>query len=98
MRNSRVDDNQAAIVLALRSAGATVQSLANVRKGCPDILVGYHGVNLLMEIKNDRQPMNKRKLTPDEQHWIAMWKGQVVVVHNVNEATEVLWKVFKGEN
>ena len=38
---AKVDDNQAAIVEALRSLGASVESLAAVGKGVPDLLVGF---------------------------------------------------------
>jgi hypothetical protein len=48
MRAAKIDANQEAVVLALRSAGATVQSLAGVGKGVPDLLVGYKGQTLLI--------------------------------------------------
>lgn len=41
----RTDGNQAEIVRALRSAGATVQTLHTVGKGCPDLVVGFRGNN-----------------------------------------------------
>ena len=48
--SGRVDNNHTAIVLALRAIGATVQSLASVSGGCPDLVVGYHGRNVLLEV------------------------------------------------
>lgn len=39
-RAARTDANQTAIVEALRKCGASVQSLAAVGKGVPDLLVG----------------------------------------------------------
>ena len=48
MRAAKIDANHEAVVLALRSAGATVQSLAGVGKGVPDLLVGYQGQTLLL--------------------------------------------------
>lgn len=44
------DDNEDDIVKALRGAGATVMHLSG--KGVPDLLVGYHGHTLLIEVKN----------------------------------------------
>ena len=93
MTAKRVDANQAEIVDALRKAGATVQDLHEVGKGCPDILVGYYTyeycdlteVNILMEIKAPGGKLNKR-----EQEWHNSWRGQVVVVHSIEEALEVL--------
>jgi hypothetical protein len=46
--------------LALRSAGATVQSLAGVGKGVPDLLVGFKGQTLLFEVKDGFKPPSKR--------------------------------------
>jgi Holliday junction resolvase len=53
MTYARVDTNHKEIVKALRDAGATVVSLAAMKHGCPDLLVGYAGETLLMEIKKD---------------------------------------------
>jgi arginine repressor len=93
-RAARVDDNQAEIVAALRAAGCTVQSLAAVGRGCPDLLVGRTRStgtqrNYLLEIKDGAKPPSRRKLTPDEQAWHAAWRGQVAVVESVDEALEV---------
>lgn len=83
---ARIDDNQTAIVSALRQAGATVQSLATIGNGCPDLVVGYQGRNVLLEIKDELQPPSKRKLTPQEVTWHDNWRGQVVVVESVEQA------------
>ena len=71
---------------ALRAIGCTVYSLAEVGNGVPDLLVGYHGVNLLLEVKDGAKPPSARKLTPDQQQFHATWRGQKVVVTSVNEA------------
>ena len=47
--NAKVDLNQTEIVQALRQAGATVQSLAAVGKGVPDLLVCFRNKLYLME-------------------------------------------------
>lgn len=48
----RIDGNQAQIVRALRQVGATVLSLADMGDGCPDLLVGFRGFNILLEVKD----------------------------------------------
>jgi hypothetical protein len=85
----RVDDNQSKVVKALRDLGATVQHLHAVGKGCPDIVVGFKGKNLLLEIKDG----DKKVLTPDQVNWHKLWKGQVNVVTSVDEAKLLLWKL-----
>ena len=89
MRAKRVDINQKAIVEQLRSMGVSVFHLHEVGKGCPDIVVGFKGKNLLLEIKDG----DKKVLTPDQVNWHKLWKGQVSVVTNIDEAKLLLWKL-----
>lgn len=83
---ARLDDNHGDIVKALRAVGCTVQSLAAVGKGCPDVLVGYRGVNYVLEIKDGAKIPSRRKLTDDEKEWHADWRGKVFIVESVQEA------------
>jgi Holliday junction resolvase len=71
MTYARIDTNHKEIVAALRQAGATVVSMASLKHGTPDILVGYAGETILMEIKKDA----KAKFTPDQLKFMADWKG-----------------------
>lgn len=80
-----MDANQSSIVKDLRALGFTVQSLADIGDGCPDIVVGKGGLNWLFEIKDWKQPPSKRKLTPKEKLWHQTWRGQVCVVETVKE-------------
>lgn len=80
---AKVDANQNPIVRALEQCGATVQDLSPVGEGCPDILVGFCGRLVLMEIKD---PQTGR-LTAAQQLWHERWKGpRVLVVTSVEEA------------
>lgn len=81
----RVDDNQAEIVAALRAIGCTVESLHAVGRGVPDLLVGYRGENLLLEVKGAAG-----SLTPEQRAWHPHWRGQVVVVHSIEEALKAV--------
>lgn len=89
-RQAKVDANQAEIVRALRQAGATVQSLAPVGDGVPDLLVGWQGKNILMEVKDSNQPPSKRKLTTDEHSWHQNWRGTAYIVESIRDAMMVL--------
>lgn len=90
MKNGRIDNNQPDIVKVLRQAGASVAVTSNAGKGFPDIVVGYLGVNLLMEIKDGEKPPSQRKLTPDEQKFKDNWLGTYIVVNSVNDALSAL--------
>jgi Holliday junction resolvase len=74
MTYARIDTNHKEIVKALREAGATVVSLAAMKHGCPDILVGYQNETILMEIKKD----SKAKFTPDQLEFMGKWKGGAI--------------------
>ena len=89
-RNARVDDNHKEIVDGLRAVKASVQSLAPIGKGCPDILVGYRGVNYVMEIKDGSKPPSKRQLTEDEIGWHRAWCGTVLTVNSLEEAIKAI--------
>ena len=89
-RAARVDANQTQIVSALRAAGASVEQLSAVGKGCPDLLVGYRNVNILMEIKDGEKTPSERKLNSDQIVWHRDWKGVVFLVTSVEEALRAL--------
>ena len=90
-RAARIDDNQIEIVQALRAAGATVQSLAGVGVGVPDLLVGYQGKTLLFEIKDGRKSPSERRLTEDQLRWHGAWNGgPLAVVDGVDAALRML--------
>jgi hypothetical protein len=91
--NRRIDDNQHSIVAALRAHGAFVQSLANIGMGCPDLLVGWRGRWLLVEVKDGSRTPSGRRLTPAEAKWhdvAGSHRLRVHVVTSVDEAIEVL--------
>jgi hypothetical protein len=102
-KRGRLDGNHRQVVAELRKLGFSVQSLANLGDGCPDLLVGASNArNYLFELKDPARPPSKRVLTsdekkwianwkgPDEKKWIANWKGQVRVVETTEEIVEVI--------
>lgn len=85
-RAAKIDANQTAIVKALRAVGCSVTHLSGVGSGCPDLLVGRFGRNLLLEVKDGSKPPSAQALTEDQKLWHAAWRGQVFVVRTVDEA------------
>lgn len=88
MTPRRTDGNQAAIAAALRRIGATVQDIHEIGKGCPDLLVGYHGRNWLIECK-----MPGEQLTSDESRWHYLWCGRVDIVCSPLQAVRLLTEI-----
>jgi hypothetical protein len=93
-RAAKVDANQQEIVKAIRACGASVQPLHTVGRGCPDLLVGYHGKNLVWELKDGNLPPSKQALTTDELDWHREWTGSVVIVRSIEEALACLARSF----
>ena len=89
-RAARVDENQVLIVKALRACGATVRIITQ-GDGIPDLLVGYRGHTILMEVKDGNKPPSARQLTTAEQIFFDQWTGgKLFIVNSVEEALEVL--------
>lgn len=80
----RVDANHAAIVEAFRAHGWSVQSLAAIGKGCPDLLVGKGGYVFVAEVKTERG-----RLTKDEQAWIDAWPCLVFLVRASDDVAAI---------
>ena len=98
-RAANIDALQPEIVKAARSIGATVQTLAGVGKGCPDLVIGWQGRNYLVEVKSreNARRMGKgvpsaTKLTELEQKWHDAWRGQVAIVETVEDLLSLLLK------
>jgi Holliday junction resolvase len=85
MRAAKVDANQAEIVAALRAVGVSVQSLATVGKGCPDLLAARGADTWVIEVKGP-----KGKLTPDQIEFLKHWRGVVHIVRTVDEALSIV--------
>ena len=85
MRAAKVDANQADIVKALRTCGVSVQSLATVGKGCPDLVASDGQDTWLIEVKGP-----KGKLTPDQVEFISNWRGTVHIIRTVDEALQLV--------
>ena len=95
MRAAKIDANQEAVVTALRTAGATVQSLAGVGKGVPDLLVGYQNQTLLMEVKDGNKSPSARLLTEDQLKWHGSWNGGALAVVDSPDAALRMIGVLK---
>lgn len=88
--NARKDANHDDIVKFFQQCGAKVTTLHQLGRGTPDLLVGWRGVNLLVEVKDGSKPPSKRELTPDETRWHEEWRGQVSIVESREDAQRLL--------
>ena len=89
----RRDANEPEIVEALQRAGATVEPLPT-GSGVPDLLVGFRGLNLLLEVKllpeKGKVYASHAKLNPKQELWHSTWKGQKCIVRTPQEALRAI--------
>ena len=86
-RAARRDANEKGIVEALRAVGATVYLLD---EPC-DLLVGYHGQTILMELKNPNTGYGKKGFNANQKHFAENWKGgPFCLVDSVDSALRML--------
>ena len=95
MTARRVDANQKAIVVALREIGCSVQHLHETGAGCPDLLVGISGINILIECKDGTKPPSARKLTHVQSAWHEAWRGQSIIAYSPQEAVSTVQRLRK---
>lgn len=80
-RAARVDTNQADLVKMLRQLGMSVVLLVPLGKGVPDLLVGWRGRMLLVEVKESKAAAAAKSETADRQADFRLrWVGPPVVV------------------
>jgi hypothetical protein len=84
-RAARVDRNQAEIVGVLRQVGFSVEHLHGVGGGVPDLLIGRHGLNYLVEIKDGSKAPSAARLNARQVEWHADWRGQSCVMSSVDQ-------------
>jgi len=100
---AKVDANQPALIRAAeryaRELGAeiSIESLASCGDDVPDLLIGYRGRNLLVEVKNPAAGASRRALRPGQRRWHRAWKGQVAKVETDSELLALLREVDRSE-
>lgn len=81
----RRDANEREVIDALLAVGCSVLQTDGV-----DLVVGYRGVNYLIEVKDGSKPKSERKLTKAQLDLRQSWRGQYSVVESVDQALCVI--------
>ncbi len=89
-RAARTDGNHKEIVAAFRKLGVSVRQTYQLPDGGGDIVVGVHGFNVLVEIKDGNLSPSKRELTPDEQVFRDDWKGWHEIVESIDDVVALV--------
>ena len=90
-RAARRDENEPEVVAYLVAAGCSVERLS--ASGVPDLLVGYHGRNHLVEVIGPGKAKNHRArkgLTPAQVEWHGEWRGTTDTVRSLDEVQSMV--------
>jgi hypothetical protein len=91
-RAAKRDANEYDIVDAFRAAGCSVEFLS--RRGCPDLLIGCCGRDMLVEVKG-----YAGQLTDEQIEWHRAWRGSVpVIVRSVDDVLALVQRVRLGRS
>lgn len=87
-RAGRIDNNHSPSVVALLELdGCEVESLAAMGGGVGDLLIGYDGRLMIVEMKDG----DDKKLTPAQVKWHQRWRNfPVHVAHSVDELLAIV--------
>jgi len=88
MRVRRIDANQPDAVDYLRRAGYRVHITSALGGGFPDLVVARERFTAVVELKDERQPPSKQRLTLPEQAFKNSWPGAYVLATSGEDA----WK------
>lgn len=88
----RKDKNQAEIVKVLEKVGASVIDTSIIGiAGFPDLVVGFRGVNYLLEVKNLENSYGRKGFNANQIAWKDKWNGvSPVIVTNPDEALKAI--------
>ena len=83
---ARVDRNQKELVRVIRDMGASVESLAPMGNGIPDLLVGLGDKIILIEVKSEKGRLNQAQVD-----WRDKWRGpEPYVIRSVDDAVMLI--------
>ena len=94
-RAAKIDENQPALVELIRAMGVSVAITSAAHDGFTDLVIGFGGVTVLVEVKDGSKEPARRKLTPQQVTFHGSFKGAITVIENVQQAVELVNRLKK---
>jgi hypothetical protein len=89
--DAKTDKNSSALLKSIRQIpNVSICDLSGAGGGVPDVMLGYQGANLLIEIKRPDVAPSQSKLNDLQVEWHDSWLGQVAVVRTLDDILEVM--------
>lgn len=89
-RAAKVDSNQGELVKALRRMGASVEITSASHDGFTDLVVGFQGVTVLVEVKDGSLEPSRRRLTPAQEVVHGRFTGAITVIETLEQAVALI--------
>lgn len=94
-RAAKIDENQPALVELIRAMGVSVAITSAAHDGFTDLVIGFGGVTVLVEVKDGSKEPARRKLTPQQVTFHNSFKGAITVIENEQQAVELVIRLKK---
>lgn len=88
-RAAKKDANHNVIADAFSKLGCSVFDTSQLGKDFPDMVIGMHGINVLIEVKRDA----KAKLTDGQFKFFHEWKGWTAVVRGIDDVPPIVSQI-----
>ena len=92
-RAAKIDDNQNELVALIRAMGVSVAITSAAHDGFTDLVIGFGGVTVLVEVKDGSKEPARRKLTPQQVTFHGSFKGAITVIENEQQAVELVSRI-----
>jgi len=92
-RAAKIDDNQNELVALIRAMGVSVAITSAAHDGFTDLVVGFGGITVLVEVKDGSKEPARRKLTPQQVAFHGSFKGAITVIENEQQAVELVTRI-----
>jgi len=92
-RAAKIDDNQNELVALIRAMGVSVAITSAAHDGFTDLVIGFGGVTVLVEVKDGSKEPARRKLTPQQVAFHGSFKGAITVIENEQQAVELVTRI-----
>jgi len=101
---AKTDENQQEIIDQLKSLPYRLSMIAThqLGGGFPDLVIGYKGRNLLVEIKNPEWATRTElvdpfeMLTEDEESFLMQWEGEYIIAFDIDPILDWIAGVNHG--
>ena len=94
-RAAKTDANQQELVEVMRNMGVSVEITSSAHDGMTDLVVGYGGIAVLVEVKDGSKVPSKRKLTAAQVKFHGGFKGAITVIETVDQAIALVNEIRK---